>query len=478
MRLNLLTKRNRATEATAQQLIATGASGFYGADPIDGDRGYTQMGQSPTEQPRWTLQQERAYSIAAYRSNPMATAVIDTHTAFVCGDSGISPESDDPDVLEVVNEYWNDPKNRMGPNQTLFCRDWLMMGEHIAEYLVGETSGLVRLSPISPPMVSSVLLDRGNPLWLDKLVIGGQNPTTLQIASVDDFTGLRTGQVGYFPSWRTLITDRRGRPFMAPILDDLDAYSAVLSNLVDRTSAARWIALHYTFDDMDQKAIDQWVQDRGGNNMPRSGSIEATNDKVHIASIDVQSGSFEDTNTALSVLTNVAGGSGLAKTWLSESEGANRATSMSMAEPVRRRVGNVQAEWLQIQTEHMRYVVDQAVAIGRLPRLMPSQDIDGHTIMVQPSELVRAVGPKIAAADAQITSTVLLNLAQSLEAMTAAGVMSKEAAAIAAQKAWEQFVGRPFPANLAVKSVATIAGADSAEEIERAQSEGVLFRIA
>lgn len=465
----------RAQEATAQELIATGAAGSFGTDPVDGDRGYVQVGQSQLEQPNWTTEKQRAYSIAGYRSNPMARAIVDTYTSFCVGDSGVAPECDDPQVRAVVDEFWNDPRNKIGHHQPLLFRDWLLMGEHIWEYLVGEQSGMVRYSPISPSRVIGVELDRGNPMWFDKLHIRGLDGDGLQIVNVDDLTGLRSGTVGYFPSWRALVTDRRGTPFLAPILDDLDAYSQVLSNLVDRTALARYVAMEVIVDG-EQADIDKYVTERGGYHIPRSGSVEVHNKKIEIKPLNITSGSFEDTNTALSILTNVAGGSGLAKTWLSESDGANRATSMSMAEPVRRRIGGVQNEWLEIQAEHIRYAVDQAVKAGRLPRELPRTNIDGETVMVSPSQMVRVSGPKIAAADAAIMATVMESLGTAISSMVDKGVLSVEAGAIAVQKAWEQFVGRPFPARLAATSGAAVDPEQSVADAN-ALTEGRLFHL-
>ncbi|MEL4403041.1 hypothetical protein AAEJ42_22680, partial [Shewanella algae] len=68
----------RATEASIDQLIATGAAGTYGIDPIDGDAGFVRVGQTGRQIPVWTREKMRAYSVAAYRLNPMARAVIDT----------------------------------------------------------------------------------------------------------------------------------------------------------------------------------------------------------------------------------------------------------------------------------------------------------------------------------------------------------------------------------------------------------------
>jgi len=75
---------DRATEATLEQLVVSGAAGGqYAVDPIDGDQGFRRAGSGSREVPQWTLEKQRAYSVAAYRLNPMARAIIDTYTSFV-----------------------------------------------------------------------------------------------------------------------------------------------------------------------------------------------------------------------------------------------------------------------------------------------------------------------------------------------------------------------------------------------------------
>jgi hypothetical protein len=63
-------------------VVATGGMlGAYGRDPIDGDVGYKRAGRRGNrEVPYWTREKARDYSVTAYRSNPMATAIIDTYT--------------------------------------------------------------------------------------------------------------------------------------------------------------------------------------------------------------------------------------------------------------------------------------------------------------------------------------------------------------------------------------------------------------
>lgn len=460
----------RGTEATPEQLVATGALGQYGTDPIDGDVGYTQIGANARGIPIWTLRKARAYSIAAYRTNPMARSIVDTYSSFVAGDSGITYQCSNDLVREVVNEWWHDPRNNIGGRQIDLFRDHMLMGETVLEMLVA-SSGRVRMSMIDSNRVSAVELVDGNPFWPGWVHID-QAGERLSIVQVDDTTGLRSGQVQFFTSWKTLITDRRGEPFLMPILDALDAFDQVQSNLIDRTALARYLVWDVTVKG-DQKVVDDFIAHRGGTHVPRSGSVEVHNEGVSWDAKTAQTGSFEDTNTLASILTNVAGGAGLARTWLADPSGANRATSMSMAEPVRRRVGGVQNLWLGHMTELARFVVDQAVAVGRLPAEVPSTEANGVLgTMIPSAQTVRVTGPEIAAADAQVTAAVLVNLATSLTSMVAGGILSNEAAAIAAQKGWEQFVGSPFRADLALDPN---AADDIAAEIE---SAALLRRIA
>lgn len=472
----------RASEASPREIAVTGAGGGgWGVDPLDGDRGYTRLGASRREVPAFTTERARVSSIAAYRSNPMARAIIDTYVSFAVGDSGVKVLCGEPDVRQVVDNWWKDPKNNLTALQPAMVRDWMLQGEFIPEYMVGDATGVVRWSPIDPAMIVQVDLDRGNALWPKTLHIRNADGSTtkLDIAQVNDMSGLRTGQAGFFPSWKALLTDRRGQPFLSPIIDDLDAYGNVLSNLVDRTALARYMVWDVTVAG-GQEEVDAFISQRKGTHAPASGSVEVHNEKVTWKPQTAQTGSAEDSVTLGSILTNVAGGAGLAKTWLAEAEGANRATSLSMAEPVRRRVGGVQQEFLAMETEMARYAVDRAVAVGRLPKFVETTNATGDLVEISAAETVQITGPEIAAADAQVTAAVLLNLSQSLDQMVVTGVLTKPAAALAAQKAWEQFVGVPFNPNLAAKVSADPSGAadDVAEEIDKSTTEGQLIRLA
>ncbi len=452
-------------EATDQQLVATGAIaayGGYGVDPIDGDRGFVPLGQSPREMPWFTLERARASSVAGYRANPMARAIIDTYTSFCVGDSGLTLQCTNDEVRVVADEFWNDPANCMH-EQDIMLRSHLLNGETAYEMMTGEWTGIVRRSVIDPLIITGVNLFRGNPLWPSEIVIrnAGAEPDTKAVIRIDDITGLRSGEVMFWRSFRALETDRRGTPFLTPVLDWLDNYDQVMSNLIDRTAVARYIALHYQLggtapdgNPWTQESIDDYVKRRGGNHMPRSGSSEFTTADVKIEPINVQSGSFEDTNTAEGVLTSVAAGTGLSKHWVAEPGDVNRATSLSMAEPVRRRVGGVQRLWLDYQTELVRFAVDRAVAAGRIPSMVPATAADGSTgsgVEVPAAQTVRITGPEVAAADSNIVATVLANLSTALDKLVARNVLSVDAARVAAQKAWEEFTGVPFTADLAAK---------------------------
>lgn len=444
----------RAVEATPAQVIVTGASlGSWGAvDPVDGDVGWRPAGLQGRQVPPWTAEKARMYSVAAYRSNPMARAIIDTYTSFCVGDSGVKTNVTNPAVAAVVDEFWNDPRNRVADLQELWLRDQLIMGESLIEMLVGPLSGTTRFSPIDPSIISEISYVAGNPLWVDQVIYRNantQDDQTLQVVAVDDALGLRKGQAMLWQPFKTLITDQRSVPFLSPVLDWLDSYDTVLSNLIDRTALARYLVWDVTVKG-DQTDVDAFVKARGGTHVPRSGSVEVHNEAVSWTPKTAETGAMEDSAAASSVLTLVAGGSGLAKTWLSEPDGANRATSLTMAEPVRRRVAGVQKTWLGYQTELVRFAVDQAVLAKRLPATVDATDPKtGASYQVKAAQSVTVTGPEVAAADAQITAQVIMNLAAGLEKLVEIEALTPEAAAMAARKAWEDFVGIPFQADLA-----------------------------
>lgn len=373
------------------------------------------------------------------------------NTSFCVGDSGVNLQCSSPEVRVFAERFWSDPRNAIAARQDAMLRDHLLMGETALEMLVGPTTGLVRFSPIDPGRIIGVGLDRGNPLWPSTLEIRnpGGEPYELAVVQLDDIAELRTGEVMFWASFKALLTDRRGTPFLSPIIDWLDSYDTVLQNLIDRTALARYMVWDVTLDGADKDAIDEFIEKRGGLHAPRSGTTEVHNEKVTWDAKSVQTGSFEDTNTSKAVMTNIAGGAGLAKTWLAEPEDANRATSLTMAEPVRRRVAGVQKVWLDYDAELVRFAVDQAVAAKRLdPTVKVPNVAGGREIEMPASMTVSVTGPEVAAADAQITAEVLVNLSTALDTMQSKGLLTAEAAQIAAQKAWEDYMGVPYSPEL------------------------------
>jgi hypothetical protein len=444
--------RKRVTEASLDQLTISGAAGGqYAVDPIDGDQGYRRAGSGDRETPSWTLEKQRAYSVAGYRLNPMARAIVDTYTSFVIGDSGLSIQCTNDEVRKVVMEFWNDPRNRLGDLQDLYLRDHMLMGESALEMMVGPLSGITRVSPIATSCVAEVHLFGGNPLWPSALVISqqGVDDREMSVAGINDMTGLREGEVQWWPSWKTTLQDRRGQPFLGPILDWLDDFDNVLSNLVDRTALARHLVYDVTLEDAGPTQVADFIKQRGGVHIPKSGTIEVHNQHVKWDAITPQTGAVEDTQTSGALLGNIAAGAGLAKHWLADPDNANRATALTMAEPVLRRVSGVQNLWISYMSELVRYAVDQAVAKGRLPATVPA--VDAKTAAekeVPAAQTVQITGPEIAVQEQQSTADSLLKLAQGLDVMIVNGILTPAAAKVLTKKAWEQYAGVPYTADL------------------------------
>lgn len=444
-------RRVRAAEATPAQLVSTGAiAGPY--DSLDNDGAWRPVGKSGRPVPEWTHERARMQSVANYRSNPMATAIIDTYTSFCVGDTGVKPLCSNPKVEEIVTEWWADPRNKMAAVQDLMLRSCLLNGETCLEMIEAPVSGMIRHAPVDPAIISDVRNIGRNPLWPGELVYrnpGDGDDRSMSVVIVNDTTKLREGEAQWWTPFKTLDTDTRSMPFLMPVLDDLDNYQRVLSNLMDRQALARYFVWDVEVEG-GKTEVDQYVAERGGTHVPPSGGVEVHNSKVKWTPKFAQTGAYEDTTANKSILTVIAAGTGLAKTWLAEPEDANRATSVTMAEPVRRRVGGVQQTWLGYVTEYSRFVVDRAVAAGRLDAMVDSIDSTSGQVRKAPaSSAVQIVGPEVAAADAQLNATVLLNLSTGLEKLVQAKILTPDAAHVAARKGWEDYMGVPWRAELA-----------------------------
>lgn len=450
--------RARVTEASPAQRAAAGAMD-YGVAPTQGDRltdtyGFRSYGRGrggSFEIPERTRAVARMDSLVAARTNPMGKAIVDTYVGFCVGDSGLSVQCTSEEVRPFVDQFWNDARNAMVTGKERMFRTWFLMGEMAQEMIVGEMSGVCRRNPVSVSRVRDVDHLGGNPLWPETLWIEmpGQENMPLSVIGLDDVSGLRSGEVFWWPAFQTLESDTRGMPFLMPVLDDLEAYGQVLGNLIDRTALARYMVWDVTVEG-DGDAVEKYIEQRGHRVAPPSGSIEFHNGQVKWEPKSAEVGSFEDTNTLKTELTNVAAAAGLSKTWLSDPEDANRATSLTMAEPVRRRVGSVQNEYLANLTEMSRFVVDRAVAANRLPADVEVPQPGGGTVKVPAAMTVSVTGPQIAMADAAVTATVLVSLSQALTEIVGAGLMSQEAAHVALEKGWSDFMGVPWRPELGV----------------------------
>src|SRR3990172_4243854 len=103
--------------------------------------------------------------------------------------------------------------------------------------MVGKSGGAVRFCPIEPAAIKGLTHISGNPLWPDKLLLPpndktGDQDAELTIVRIDDDSGLREGDGIFWAPWRALDTDTRGLPYIHSILDWLDSYDQVLSNLI------------------------------------------------------------------------------------------------------------------------------------------------------------------------------------------------------------------------------------------------------
>lgn len=420
-----------ASEAAADALVEAHAGA--GIDPDE------HLWRSLTRQETRSLPKvthERAIEVCytLHQQNPLGHRITELNRDFVVGD-GITWTARNPEVEEVVREFWDDDQNKLDLRLTDFALELGLYGELCLEAFVGEHSGVVQLGYIDPARIEDVLHVEGNPLALDKVILkrkGRKKPDPLEIIRPrQDGEGelpKLDGQVFFFKV-NSVSNSPRGWPDLLHIADWLDAYDQLLWEMLERARLIRIFIWDVTLNGFDQTKIDAWVRAHGA--APKSGSIRAHNQEQSWQAVAPELGSFETAKEAEVLLEHIAAGAGFPKHWLSSAEDVNRATALEMASPTVRRLSQRQRYFTSAVREILRFVLDKAIASGALTTKdgkVPAYDEDGNVTeeMHEPIDLVQVHGPEISPKDVVAAGQLFVNAANALAVAETQGWLGKD----------------------------------------------------
>jgi len=94
----------------------------------------------------------------AYRSNPLAYAIVEMQTSFVLG-GGASVVAEDARVQRVVDRFWKDKENRMGQRLYSLLTELSLFGEQFLRFFIDPMTGRVVIRQLDPLYIKEIETD-------------------------------------------------------------------------------------------------------------------------------------------------------------------------------------------------------------------------------------------------------------------------------------------------------------------------------
>jgi len=320
-----------------------------------------------------------------YDSNPMAGRIIEIIEDFVIGD-GFTYSAKDPDVKEVLDDFWNDPDNNLDEEMNINVVELFLFGELCLPVWVNSADGAVKLQYIDPKTILKIRKDFNNPKINKTLTWrkpSGSVERELNIINVDK--GLRsktygklTGDCFYF-TINKVSSATRGRSALLRLADWLDGYDQFLFARLERAFLLNNFIWDIQCEGMNKGELEEFVKTLA---TPRPGSIRAHNEKVTWKAETPKLESADASEEAMLFKNQILGGAGFPEHWFAEGSRTTRATAQEMSLPTLKNLKSKQKKVKFIIKRIFNFVIDQAIIAGTL-----SKDVD-REFRVIPSPIV------------------------------------------------------------------------------------------
>lgn len=384
---------------------------------IDGDDWkYRRLtGKSDKDLPQF--QRDKLLRIAywLYLSNPIARRILELTKEYVVGE-GITFQAAEEEVQEVLKAHWNDPVNNWDLKQHNKILELGLYGEQIYPVFVNNVSGHVRLGYIDPLMVKQVKTDPDNIEIAREIVLKsgpGRNELRLPVISLDEdpssdsfgrLVGLNPvpdkGPAGVlFFAINKVSNATRGVSDLACLADWLDIYDQTLFGAAERAQLASAFVWDVKLEGFNEEQIQAWIKN---NASPKPGSLRAHNEKVQWNAVAPELNAQDIAGHVRTIKNHLLGGAGFPEHWFADGGNVNRATALSMGDPTLKKL-TARQRYFKYMIKHIfRFVLDQAVIAGRLPR-----DIDLSFSVDMPELSIKDMG-KIAAVMNQTSAALAI----------------------------------------------------------------------
>lgn len=319
----------------------------------------------------YVLTQKRMQDIAfyLYDSNPMAKRIIEIMRDFVIGD-GFTYSAEDPEVLEVIDSFWNDPDNNLDEELDVNVLELGIFGELCLPVWVNKANGSVKLGYIDPATILRVKKDRNNPKINRTVVykkLGVSDEVEMDIINIDkniksETYGRLTGDCFFF-TINKISSASRGRSELLTLCDWLDGQDQFLFARLERAFLLNTFIWDVTCEGMTKEELTEFVKNLS---MPKAGSIRAHNEKITWKTETPKLEAFDASEEARLFKNQILGGAGYPEHWFAEGSRTTRATALEMGLPTLKKLKSRQKTVKNFIKRILDFVIDQAIIAGKL----------------------------------------------------------------------------------------------------------------
>ena len=374
--------------------------GFYDPDidlaPAQGGAAYfRRLTQGPADLSPLVQQRMQELALYLYDKNPLAKRGLELIRDFVVGE-GFSILSKDKSTQEVISNVWGDGRNNMDQRILSFVLELGLMGEQALAAFVHKSSGHVRYVHIDPRAISDALPRPGHPdeclaikvvghtgaedRWIKVIsyddegrLVGAEPGETLKTTqsgepvpyySPKDLEGSDTYLAGalFFPINKTSGATR-GRSDLLSIMDFVDLYDKLVFDEAERMSFLRAFIYDVTVKNADAVELGKRAMNEPP---PKPGTVKWHNENEEWKALSPELNAQDGATTADLVLSLIATGLGVPKTYLNGTMDVNRATAQAMDDPGLKRMRTRQLYVVSCIRTMVEFALDQAVLAGAL----------------------------------------------------------------------------------------------------------------
>ena len=408
----------------------------------------------------WQRVVQTAYYLAD--NNPLGKRIVNIWKNYTIG-SGLSfavhgdEDASTEPITKRLDSFWDDPHNKMRLKLPMRMRALSITGEQCWPVAVDDKGG-VRLGYVDPAAIQRVVKDPHNGERDAAVVLEGKdaegNAIVLKVVVIEGDPSsqnfgrrvglVQPGEAFAFPKvglagnelagtyagacffWRvnSLPNAERGRSDLMAAINFMDAYEQMLMNDVDRTILQKSFVWDIELMGAGDPQIAEWKKKHP--NPPKPGTQLVHNESEKWLAITPDLHMQDAAAGADLILSYVATGTEMPKTWLNGLMDANRATASEMPEPTYMALEERQTFVQDMLTEVLAFVLDQAELAGQLPR-RAGVTPEAWPVTVEMPELVR----KDMAPAATALGSVVTAMAAAIEANVLDEEVAQEAAVLA-----------------------------------------------